>query len=269
MSSAIASTMVSSVGPMALTLLQFNKVKMCVGEVKSIVTNPSAKVPAYLLTLNLGNSLLKEHTKLHKKQMYSSSAQLCTHHKAEEINNQFLLCVLNFPRKQIGKVMSDCLTTGVQSQSGTYEEKRETTVFIKPSSIVEAGSKVGLFAESEVFATNPRDLSWDEFTALDLRICTILTCENQTDAKADAIRKVVMQIELGTLGKQIAVGFLDPTVSSNSLLQKQVLVLINLDRNEIKNKFSDSNATAVLFTVGGGVAILEPAKAVEKWYKKA
>ena len=260
----------------AISIEQFYKVGLTIAQALSVKNNPKAKIPAYLLEINLGETLSKEHHEVCNKQHYISSAQLCSNHSIDEIAEQQLMCVYNFPRKQIGKMMSDCLVTGAQKEAGTYESKQETTIFIKPSKPVPLGAKIGLFAEKELYVKNDRKLSWDEFTALDLRIGTILSIEkNKVDLadnhekKEEEERTYDVKLDLGeTLGTQHGIVKVSNHFEKDHLLGLQVMVLTNLDLKEIKSKFPASQASVVVCTIAGDV-FLQPAKEVANGYKIA
>ncbi len=255
----------------------FQKVGLTIGKAVTVVPNLKAAIPAYLLELDFGKALSQEHKSMCKKEKYTSSAQLCSQHTSEEISGQFLMCVYNFPRKQIGPKMSDCLVTGMQKKLSTPEQKRETTVFMRPSCEVPLGSKIGLWGEEGVYHTNPRNLGWDEFANLDLRIGTIVSSTLQvqemesgevaSSASDDPIAKHI-QVDLGGDGITEAVGFLRPELANKELNGLQVMVLTNLNPVEILDSSGDSTATAVICTVAGR-ALLQPGKSVENGYKLA
>ena len=87
---------------------------------------------------------VQEHQTLNGKELYFSSAQLTQQHSKEELQNQSLLVVANFPRKQIGPRMSDCLITGAQIDSSDSAEKTASTVFVTFSHPVEPGQLVSI-----------------------------------------------------------------------------------------------------------------------------
>ena len=257
---------------MRISLEQFTKVGLTVGKAVSVAENSQARIPAYLIQLDFGPSLSDEHKTVSKKTTYTSSAQLCSQHRVEDILNRLMMCVYNFPRKQIGKMMSDCLVTGVQKVLPSAEDKRATTVFMTPSCEVPLGSKVGLLADEAVYHSNPRNLEWAEFSLVDLRIGTIvsstLASEEAREADDDMPALKHMQIDLGADGVQDAVGFFRPELASQELSGQQVMVLTNLSSTDIQAYFEGSTATAAICTVAGR-ALLQPAKPVENGYKLA
>lgn len=90
---------------------------------------------------------LQEHQKLHGKNLYFSSAQLTQQHTKEDVLDKSLLVVANFPRKQIGPRMSDCLMTGVQVDSEDAAERTASTVFVTFSHAVEPGQLLTVTGE--------------------------------------------------------------------------------------------------------------------------
>ena len=93
----------------------------------------------------------QEHQEIHGKSLYFSSAQLTQQHAKEDILEQSLLVVANFPRKQIGPRMSDCLITGVQVDSEDVAERTASTVFVTFSHPVQPGLLVTVNGELQTF----------------------------------------------------------------------------------------------------------------------
>ena len=79
----------------------FTKVDIRVGTIIEVNDFPEAKNPAYQLTIDFGDLGFKK-----------SSAQITTLYKKEDLLNKQILTVVNFPKKQIGKFMSECLVLG-------------------------------------------------------------------------------------------------------------------------------------------------------------
>ncbi|MCL4169917.1 UNVERIFIED_CONTAM: hypothetical protein GTU68_012422 [Idotea baltica] len=79
----------------------FTKVDLRVGTIIEINDFPEARNPAYQLTIDFGTLGVKK-----------SSAQITTLYKKEDLLNRQIVAVVNFPKKQIGKFMSECLVLG-------------------------------------------------------------------------------------------------------------------------------------------------------------
>lgn len=250
-----------------VTLAQFEKICLVIGRVVSVQENSKARIPAYLMSLDMGHELLEEHHLLHKKRFYTSSAQLCTNHTLAELQDSRLLCVANFARKQIGSNMSDCLVTGVQSLDGTAEEKRSSTVYMRPTGDVVPGSRVGLFGKESLLSSNARDLTWDEFTKADLRIGTVKRCTLSMERAVQSIRRCLVDIDFGMEGVLSGLALIREDFPEQQLLEKQVLVLTNLCSQDLRTYFGEG-IVAVVCSVAGRV-FLEPAKPVVNGFKLA
>lgn len=86
----------------------FEKVDVRVGRVIQVDDFPEARKPAWKLTIDFGPSIgLKR-----------SSAQLKALYTREQLLGRLVLAVVNFPPKQIGPVMSECLTLGLPDEHG-------------------------------------------------------------------------------------------------------------------------------------------------------
>jgi tRNA-binding protein len=204
----------------------FNAVNFSIAKIIAVEPNKHAKIPAFLLKLDLGKMLIEEHQSLFSKSFYVSSAQLCSRYSSDDLIGKSVLCVINFPRKQIGKNMSDCLVTGVQKPELSFEEKTRTTTVVVPSVDVEPGSKVTVSGEeTEVFVSNPRNLSWDKFTSLDLRVATILSydyVEKNVEKLHEKIHIFALNIKFkDSTSKGIA--YLDKNFCPDNLIKKQYL----------------------------------------------
>lgn len=87
---------------------EFIKVELRVGRIVSAVRFPEAKKPAYILQVDFGKDI----------GMKKSSAQVTGLYKPEELVGKLVVGVVNFPNKQIGPVMSECLVTGFHTENG-------------------------------------------------------------------------------------------------------------------------------------------------------
>ena len=90
-----------------ITWNDFERVHLCVGTVLSAEDLPNAREPAYVLTIDLGPHGIKR-----------SSARITRHYTKEELIGKQVVAVVNFPEKQIGSIMSQCLVIGFADANG-------------------------------------------------------------------------------------------------------------------------------------------------------
>lgn len=86
----------------------FTKVELRVGRVLSAEPFPQARKPAYVLQVDFGPQI----------GVRKSSAQITEHYAPEELIGRQVVAVVNFPKKQIGPLMSECLVTGFHDADG-------------------------------------------------------------------------------------------------------------------------------------------------------
>ncbi|MGX5673855.1 MULTISPECIES: tRNA-binding protein [unclassified Thermomonas] len=86
----------------------FLKVELRVGRVLSAEPFAQARKPAYVLQVDFGPEL----------GVRKSSAQITVHYRPEDLVGRLVVAVVNFPRKQIGPLMSECLVTGFHDADG-------------------------------------------------------------------------------------------------------------------------------------------------------
>lgn len=91
-----------------ITWDEFAKVELRVGRVISAKPFPEARKPAYILEVDFGEEL----------GIKKSSAQLTALYKPEELVGRLVVAVVNFPKKQIGPITSECLVTGFANENG-------------------------------------------------------------------------------------------------------------------------------------------------------
>lgn len=86
----------------------FSKVELRVGRVIAAEPFTAARKPAYILHVDFGAEIGTR----------KSSAQITALYSAEQLVGRLVVAVLNFPPKQIGPLMSECLVTGFHDAEG-------------------------------------------------------------------------------------------------------------------------------------------------------
>lgn len=86
----------------------FMKVELRVGRVVAAEVFKEARKPAYKLQVDFGPEL----------GIRKSSAQITALYQPEALVGRLVVAVVNFPKKQIGPLMSECLVTGFHNADG-------------------------------------------------------------------------------------------------------------------------------------------------------
>jgi tRNA-binding protein len=85
----------------------FEKVELRSGTIIEVFDFPEARKPAYKIRVDFGEFGLK-----------MSSAQITKNYTRQELVGRQIIGVINFPKKQIGKFMSEFLVTGFADENG-------------------------------------------------------------------------------------------------------------------------------------------------------
>lgn len=115
--------------------------------------------------------------------------------------------------------MSDCLTTGVlDDHESDLSKRREGTVGVSVlyspnlAESLKPGMRVHIDGRDEVLSTNDRNLDWDDFLQLEIRVGTLFDADGHVDVGS----------RHGIKRCKSAVGF-------EACIGKQVLVVLNVD----------------------------------------
>ena len=104
---------------------EFEKVEMRIGTIIEVNDFPQARKPAYQLTIDFGNEI----------GIKKSSAQITKRYQKEELIGKQIVAVINFPKKQIGNFMSECLVLGSVNE--------DDIVLLSSDRNVENGLRIG------------------------------------------------------------------------------------------------------------------------------
>ena len=102
----------------------FEKLDIRTGKIVGVEEFPEAKKPSYKLKIDLGVFGIK-----------NSSVQIVKNYSKKDLINKEVLCVVNFPTKQIGNFASEVLILGVP-------DKNNNCILIKPDKEVPVGGRL-------------------------------------------------------------------------------------------------------------------------------
>jgi tRNA-binding protein len=103
----------------------FENVDLRVGTIVEVKDFPEARKPAYRLLIDFGDQIGTK----------KSSAQITHLYSKEELLGKQIIGVVNFPPKQIGPFVSECLVTG-------FVQKDDSVVLAVPERRVENGIRL-------------------------------------------------------------------------------------------------------------------------------
>ncbi len=110
---------------MTLAYDDFQKVDIRVGTITRAEPYPEARKPAYKLWVDFGAEIGEKR----------SSAQITRHYTPETLIGRQVMAVVNFPPRQIGKVLSEVLVLGVPDSEGEV-------VLLSPDQAVPLGGRM-------------------------------------------------------------------------------------------------------------------------------
>lgn len=103
----------------------FEKIDLRLGTILEVRDFPEARNPAYQLHIDFGGEI----------GILKSSAQITKRYSKEDLLNRQIVAIVNFPKKQIGKFMSECLVLGAVGEEGDV-------VLLNPDFKVENGTTI-------------------------------------------------------------------------------------------------------------------------------
>lgn len=108
-----------------LSFSDFEKVQLHVGTILKVSDFKKALKPAYILEINFGPVI----------GIKKSSAQITVRYTKEELIGKQIVAVINFPKKQIANLLSECLVLGAVDEN--------SVILIHPGDKVKNGLRIG------------------------------------------------------------------------------------------------------------------------------
>jgi len=111
---------------MDLSWSEFERVEMRVGTILEVNDFSEARKPAFQLRIDFGTEI----------GIRKTSAQITKRYTKESLIGRQIVAVVNFPKKQIGKFMSECLVLGAMGEEGDI-------ILLAPDFRIENGLRIG------------------------------------------------------------------------------------------------------------------------------
>lgn len=109
-----------------LSWAQFEQVDIRKGTIIKVEDFPEARKPAWKLRIDFGDEI----------GIKRSSAQIKDHYTQDELLNKEIMAVVNFPPKQIGPFISECLVLG-------FYQDDNSVILARPDKTVKNGARLG------------------------------------------------------------------------------------------------------------------------------
>jgi tRNA-binding protein len=103
----------------------FIKVELRVGRIVEATAFEKARKPAYILQVDFGETI----------GVKKSSAQITDLYETADLVGRLVVAVVNFPEKQIGPLMSECLVTG-------FHDEQDRVALCVPDKPVPLGTRL-------------------------------------------------------------------------------------------------------------------------------
>lgn len=103
----------------------FEKIEMRIGTIIDVADFPKARNPAYQITIDFGEYGYRK-----------SSAQITRRYTKAALIGKQIVAVVNFPPKQIGNFMSECLILGAIGKNGDV-------ILLQPENETQNGLRIG------------------------------------------------------------------------------------------------------------------------------
>lgn len=104
---------------------QFEAIELRVGTIVEVQPFPEARQPAYKLKVDFGDEI----------GIKKSSAQITDLYSPQDLRGKQVIGVVNFPPKQIGPFISECLVTG-------FHREKNGVVLAVPDQRISNGTKL-------------------------------------------------------------------------------------------------------------------------------